>query len=312
MPRRCHLLSRISGIFIGASLLAPLVEAQVARISPGIATGRVEAPTHEESVIRTAYARAAYSTQVGVVSEAALHSFTGTPIDNHVLAEKLHKQEISYTLSNFAVGNVEDILDKKWGDLVTVPQPPDKVLQFHHQTPTISDVGLLAMHWDYTSANWTDTDLTDPETSRRVAALPLREIIRLGGALWTEPDVIYTRYATYNGTVSFDGLTISYRSTAFFGKNSKGQEKVAIQDNVGGGGDLDYAVEQSFYPVGLLRTRMREIPAIQEWLNLNQSYGPKCVPGLGELCCTGSKCSVSGADLQNELSIPLRSSAESN
>jgi hypothetical protein len=94
--------------------------------------------TREENLVRTVYAQLSYITQVKVVGDAAVASYTqGTVINQTTLNQQLSSANITFTLSDFRTGPLSDIASEKWIDIVTQPTPPERFSPFRfHPRPS--------------------------------------------------------------------------------------------------------------------------------------------------------------------------------
>ena len=117
---------------------------------------------------------------------------------------------------------------------------------------------------------------------------------------------IYTRYTTFTVSVTFQGKTSTDRAIVFFGTDAKGHEVFTPQNPVlDFGGSLPSDVKDSFYPKGLMHSRLRDTPVLADWFASQAISASSCTAVKRTLCCSGSRCGISVTDLQEELSTPL-------
>lgn len=99
--------------------------------------------THEETMVRTAYAKFAYAVQQGTIGRLAIEADSrGVP--NHepwfTSDQRLTAAQVDFTLSDFVVGDVQEIVNRKATDLIS---PADgKMLEPTSRNVSYSDQGL--------------------------------------------------------------------------------------------------------------------------------------------------------------------------
>ena len=127
-----------------------------------------------------------------------------------------------------------------------------------------------------------------------------------GSKLFVTPDVVYSRYVAYTATVSFDGQTVGpYQAMALFGKDAKGKTVVSVQD-LGVQGSGVSIPHQQIYPLGLVQTRLREVPAVSTWLTEHSVDASSCSQSdASQLCCSADSCGIPSTQLHKDLSAPL-------
>lgn len=265
-------------------------------------------PAHEETVVRQAYAKVSYLTQVKVITDAALKTYNNAvPVDQQAVQQNLEDANVVFELSDFKTGLIAEVADTKWGDLITVPPAAGQALKVDVSGLDFKDADLPSTTWSYATASWVavppGVTTSDPGTAQ-VLAMPLHTLMDMGAKLWVTPDAVWTRYANYSVVVHFKGQSIGpYRAMFFFG-TSKGQEVVAAQDLLTDDQALYYVLQQPIYPTGLLRTTLRSGVA-GRWLDDNKLPAGRCHPGKHEVCCVESQCGIADADLESELAAPL-------
>lgn len=265
-------------------------------------------PSHEETVVRTAYAKLAYLTQVGVIGHAAIKQHDGATFSASTLAQALKDQEVSFQISDVKVGNVSEIASVPWGDLVSPPGSFGHVLSIRHGNQTYSDNAASSEHWMYGAAEWQTPPSLPAVSVAAMLAMPCKTVIALGAGLWITPDIVYERYAAFTVTATFQGETVGpYKAIFFFGSDAEGREAVSPQDQISDAQALYDVISHPLYPSGLLRTHLRETKVVSDWLKATRNTSPSCAAGTGNLCCDGLKCGVADLDVANELAKPLPS-----
>ncbi len=270
--------------------------------------------SHEESVVRAAYAKLSYLTQVTVIGNAAMKSYkTTSALDSVKLNQQLSDVEVRFDLEDFKVGDVSEIANMKWGELISPPpQPPGEILAIESGSQTFQDRDRLQSEWKTGRPRWIPADQIPAVAMATVLALTVQQHMQISGKQWTYPDVVYYRFASFSATVTFRGKSVGpYQAAFFFGRNAKGQGIVAPQDNITDGNALFLALTESIYPKGLLETHLLKTPVVSDWIGSSQVFGQNCSTGKQELCClSAGKCGVSHDDWQRALATPLNSAKE--
>jgi hypothetical protein len=222
--------------------------------------------THEETVVRAAYARLSYAARTGVLlryaEDARLgHDETAADLKNEM------DSELAFQFHSFNVGNLSDIADTRWDALVSKPQLDLIAVVFGYQkvpmkvgaSDPFSEMSFVTASWQ----RWEeyDADWSTP-VSRAIADLP-----RDTG----KPQVLYSRYAAYSVTATLAGRQRTHQAIFLFGRNPDGSEAAYFIDHILGMGALDTGMQRSLYPQPLLETYMRELfsaPDCIDWVLL--------------------------------------------
>jgi len=261
--------------------------------------------SREENIVRTIYAQLAYIMQVKVVGDAAVASYTqGTAIDQTTLNQQLAAANISFTLSDFRTGHVSDIASEKWVDIDTQPTPSREVLSVQVTTQTFADRGLPTADWVMAKAKWMPGETLPPAAKELLDARSVKTELEMFGKDFT-PAVVFSTYAAYTVTVTYQNQTSVYNAIYLFGKNAKGDAVISPQDQLTTFNPPAFSPSHSFYPNGLLTSHLRETPVLSQWLDAQKISSNSCVAGKAQLCCYGDRCGVSTEDLHTILATPI-------
>lgn len=260
--------------------------------------------THEETMVRTAYAKFAYLSEQRVVGDLAIESGNARiPVAKDGIGltpdQRLAAAQISFTLSDFAVGNVRDILDRKALDLIS-PAVGEMLTTNGEQGFSYSE-GTLDAPWICLEVQWSPAHPLAPEA----------QDIKLGDLYQLEwhqqrPATLWQRYASYSVTVTYRGKSRGpYRALFIFGHDAEGNEVIEPEDATNNG--LVLALRDHPFPDAFVLTRLRNNPLVANWVAAKQMSGPACSTGSGDVCCdlTQLKCGPGRVDVANGLAKPL-------
>jgi hypothetical protein len=271
----------------------------LASLSPAVAQ-----MTHEETMVRTAYAKFAYSVQQGVIGRLAVEADNrGVPKREPSLTsdQRLAAAQVDFTLSDFVIGDVRDIVNRKAVDLIS-PASGEMLDTSGESGANYSDQGL-ATRWQSFELHW------KPAHPLPAAAQTIT-ISEWYALQWREqwPSALWQRYASYSVKVIYQGKTVGpYKALFLFGRNAQGDEEIAPMDGTTNAASLGTALTLHLFPDAFVLTRLRNIPVVASWLNANQMLDASCPAGKADVCCdlTKLKCGPGHVDLVNALSRPL-------
>jgi hypothetical protein len=255
--------------------------------------------THEETMVRTAYARLSYAARTGVLLRYAEDARVGREEAAADLKNEMDSQ-LAFQFRSFGVGNLTDIADTRWDALVSKPQQDLIAVVFGYEKVPMK-VGSInpSSEMSFVTASWQrweeyDADWSTP-VKRAIAELP-----RDTG----KPEVLYSRYAAYSVTVTLAGRQRTYQAIFLFGRNPDGSEAIYFIDHVLGMGVLDTAMQRSLYPQPLLETYMRELPGIAQWIS---SAGVPSNATANDIDCNRitDVCGIPKPLLEKSLSVPI-------
>ena len=111
--------------------------------------------SHEESVVRTTYARLAFAVQVEEIylltNEATNNKRT---VDRAEFATRLKDAALQFELSDFKVGELSQISQVKYSDLVTKPEGGE-ALSIHAGTWNLASDKPMETHSSIATVRWT-------------------------------------------------------------------------------------------------------------------------------------------------------------
>lgn len=264
--------------------------------------------SHEETMVRTAYAKFAYAVQQGVIGRLAVEGVQpNLEVRDPLLTsdQRLKNAEVDFTLTDFVIGDVNDIMSQKAIDLVSLPSN-EQLDTSGESGASYADEGV-ATRWESFELHWVPAHKFPPEvqnlTIAQVYALDWRK--QWPGALWQ-------RYASYSVGVTYQKKTVHYKALFLFGHDAKGNEMIAPQDAVTNAGALGLTLTYHLFPAAFATTRLRKVPAVANWLNATQMSDASCSVGKGDICCDliRLKCGPGHVDLVDALSKPLPTRAE--
>jgi hypothetical protein len=154
------------------------------------------------------------------------------------------------------------------------------------------------------TAKWIPGEAISPAAKAQLYPLSVKETLALLGKSFMT-DVVYSTYAAYTVTVTFQNQSSTYKAAYFFGKNATGDEKAYPADMLTSFNPPEFSSSHTFYPNGLLTSHLRETPVLSQWLDAQKISHSSCVAGKAQLCCYGDRCGVSAEDLHTILATPI-------
>jgi len=260
--------------------------------------------THEETMVRTSYARFAYAVQQGAIGKLALDAKsnrTAPEYSGMTSAERLANSRVTFTLSDFKIGNMRDIMDRRITDFIT--QPDKENLASSLTEMSYTEPGLSS-RWSWFELTWQEAPAPPPPAG---ANMTFTEVYPLLGNK-VPPDLAWQRYASYTVTVSFEGQSRGpYKALFIFGHDAKGNEVLEPHDLTTDSSGLVYSLHQALFPEPLLLGTLRTYPVVAKWLFENQMPDSACSPGRRDICCdlVKLKCGPGRTDEATLLSQPL-------
>jgi hypothetical protein len=244
-----------------------------------------QSPTHAETVVRQTYAKLAYAVNLG-----SIHSALQDPhLTRPALEAQIVKEGLQFQLSNFSSGRIIDIGQRKYNELVTKPDGSDtlsistgNITYTEHDGADVLDATAKVLGWKpghQSVENW------DMPASTVFAQMKSQ----------------YSRYATYKVTVVYQGRSRTANAMFLFGAD------VLAIDPVTGNSALSSVAKSTIYPATLLKTNLRAMPVVADWLRSHQSFDETCTPGKEDVCCDPStlQCGVASQDVNSSLSKPI-------
>jgi hypothetical protein len=271
---------------------------------------QAQSMSHEEEVVRNAYARFSFVCSLRPITQVAVPQLGGLKIDSLKLDAQVQQATPSYVLSDFKVGPISEIANDPWRDFVTPPSQNGEILQSGEGDQSYSDNGNVS-RWKTAEVEWTPSPYLSPEAENTILNKTVVEIIKIASPQWQNPKdplVNYTRYAAFTVDVTLAGKSSGpHKAIFFFGTDAKGKEYVGTNDVISGPSPLDiYANKPSLVePSGLLLGKFREAPAVANWLRANIMSDPSCSESGQTMCCMHGRCGISSAAFNRDLSTPL-------
>jgi len=248
--------------------------------------------SHEETIVRTAYAKLSYAVDLETVYQAASHANDLTD-----LADRVSRQALKFQISNFTVGQISDIATENF--MRRFPEHAGDgqgVIHTQLHKHNYTENGGPAVSMETLGAKW-----GAPPSSRGATSVlmdyTVSEWIPILQAELGVPHLV--SYCMYTVTVSFDGRSRTYPAAFFFDKDGN----AAADDTVvgGDGNNLQYFLQHPVYPKVLLApTVIAAKPAVRAYLAASQENRPSCKSG--DACCDTEtmQCGVLASDIAAE------------
>jgi len=230
-------------------------------------------------MVRSAYAKFAYAAQQRAISDLA-NEADGAPASKKYAGltsdQRLADAQVNFTLQDFVVGDVRDILKRKAFDLIS-PAVGEELSSFLYEH-NFDDHGLET-HSYALDLGWGHAHVLSPTALE----MTLGELLQAEYKVMPEPS--WQRYAAYSVTVSYHGKSRGpYKAMFVFGRDDKGREVIQPEDETTSTSGLAYALSKPLFPDTLVLTHLRTFPVVSDWLNANQIPG-SCSAGVGDVCC---------------------------
>ena len=152
---------------------------------------------------------------------------------------------------------------------------------------------------------WAASKSVPPDVEKQILSLSVSEAIKKFTPDLFDAQATYTRYAAFTVNATFQGKSTGpHKAIFFFGKDSDGNDVVTPNDLISGTSAMWSALKNSYYPTGLLQSRLRGTPAVNDWVRANEVPAESCSTKAGDVCCSRGKCGLSQADVNRDLSTP--------
>lgn len=250
--------------------------------------------THEETVVRTAYAKLSYAVDLETAMRAVRHN---PKITYAQLTQEVAKESLTFHLSNFSVADIASVLDQKYSKVFHDIRDGGNVIDIASVAETFTeekDGVKTETRMDVALPRWSHGPLGPVPDSTVAEMLPAMERESGISALM--------RYCTYEVTVDFEGRSRTYQAQFYFGPEGQGEAIPGDMVVALGGGTLQELLVKPVYPEVILKTATYgRNPALREFLGVNQRSNATCRPR--EACCDLSalQCGVNSADLKGGL-----------
>jgi hypothetical protein len=241
----------------------------------------------EETLVRNAYAKFAFAVDLDPITQLALQ------------AQGMHtsgpqNSKVTFRLSDFTVGNISDINNRKVLDVIS--PPGSEVLQAQGHNYALGG-GPNPIGWNTFQPRWIPGEEPEPEkTNWTVGHLHKME--------WQ--DVKWQRYAVYTVLVSYGGKTEGpYRAMFSFGLDANGRNIVMSEDSNVDSTALATVLGVDLFPKAFVQTRMRSEEVVKTWLQEREDPTSTC--SNDKVCCdlVQLQCSFSKDDIAAWIAKPL-------
>ncbi len=252
--------------------------------------------SHEETVVRTAYARLTYAAQLRIVALDAMNVSGAThSISNDELQERIKELVPHFEIDNVVVGNLSAIAGEPWENFVTKPDGDLIQITSSGVAPTFTTPNGVTKKWMfYVMTGWTSHAF-----DRNWEGITVAKFVSQSSKPNGE---IYDRYVSYRVQATLSGRGRLYNAMFLFGKDSKGKEAIHRIDHIVGMGSLDLVSNQSLYPEAILETYYRELPEIADWIRANTVSNET---KNRDIYCSPSGCGLPSNWVNKSLTIPI-------
>src|SRR5262249_45093526 len=215
--------------------------------------------SYEESIVRATYGRLTYAAQVGTIMQIA-NQVLASPgsVDWPEFSRRMNEGEITFELSNMRIGQMSEIANVPYAELVTKPDAQDIIVLAH---------GI----WGYAGNRKTmSSAIATPSWSQLRSIptgnwnVPFETAFQVAENSGAQDPGRYQRFATFAFLVLWHGPPRRYHALFAFGWDEKATDHILAVDAVTRG--LQSYVQASVYPVFLLDAQMRSIPFVAQWL----------------------------------------------
>jgi hypothetical protein len=215
--------------------------------------------SHEEAVVRQAYAKLAYAADVNSVQQVIDSYDAPDQINIGEAMQKIAERKLHFELSDFKTGNIEDIKGY-YDDYVAEPDGSD-VLAVSQDTFTIEENKVVTTCIT-ANVRWTNGDRTVAHAWKVPAVNWLSRQV---------DGVTYQRYASYRVILKFQGRERDYRALAVFAPPEKNKpEEILFVDLITGNSPLTFFAKRQTDVSPNKLTHNRTNPIVEEWLRKNQ------------------------------------------
>jgi hypothetical protein len=259
--------------------------------------------SHDEIVVRMAYARLGYASQLAAIGELGTRAWGQKPVDHETVSKRLADTKVTFELSDFTFGNINEVINKQIADVLS--PPAQQILQVDFFTSSIQEEQQPVSQFLAARITWT----SGAQTTDTLENMSVGDITKLAQPSLPPLNQRFSRYAAYSVTASYQGNVIGpYKAIFFFGKDAKGNDTFQPNDNMLSPGTLSMAMGNVLYPKTFLKTSMRRVPLISEWLQSTQMAGQSCSTWQTDnVCCDLAtlKCGIATDVLRDEMAKPL-------
>ena len=247
--------------------------------------------THEEEVVRTTYAKLSFADEIGIIIGAMGKNPDKWRMPESSLDKSLNSR-LDFQLSSFKVGEVKEIEGRITAEISGLPkEKTDQILDvvpstFNYHVDKEEGTWTL-----YARIRWKEAGF-DPRGGGNF--WPMAEILKL-----PEMGGIFTRYATYTVTLTFESKSITYHTVALFETKPDGSENVHFMDVNVGTPMLDLLARSTIFPTPFTKSHLRDVPVVRRWLNANVQSCSGRNKKQGDVCCdpASGRCGLEQQEL---------------
>jgi hypothetical protein len=271
---------------------------------------RAQSMSHEEEVVRNAYAKLSFMCELVPLTKAAFdtnpHTGGDGPrrYDQAALDTAIVATCPVFSLSAFSTGPISDIASEPLSQFVTLPTTHDQVLDVKLQPTSYNYFGNKT-EWVATKIFWENSSATGYPFDQ---GLTVSAALQKKLTLWTDqPGTTFDRYAAYTIDATLQSQSTGpHRAIFFFGHDANGKQVVAPNDPISGPGILFNVLDVPSYPAAFLTTNIRDVPVVATWVRSHEMPVAACSTAANRaICCAGGRCGISQADLNRDLAMPL-------
>jgi hypothetical protein len=263
--------------------------------------------SHEEEVVRNAYAKLSFMCELVVVTDAAF-DIKNNRIGSNIADLNTLVAEFCpvFSLSAFQIGPIADIADEPLSRFITLPTQHDQVIRVTQRAMSYNFSGNNT-EWAGAEFRWADI------TQSGFNGYPYAEDFTVAKAMaqkqleWSDQkNPVLTRYAAYTVTATLQGRsTAPHRAVFFFGHDGSGKEVVNPEDPIDDTGSVYHIQDVRAYPGAFLSSDVRDVPVVAAWVRSHEMPSASCSAVARTLCCSEGRCGISQTDLNRDLSTPL-------
>lgn len=242
-------------------------------VTPVIALAQM---SHEETVVRAAYAKLSFASEQVAVAQLAMEAtgletpkaLVGVPSD-----QRMADTQLQITLSDFVVGNVSDIVNRKAIDLIN-PATTEQLYIHEGYHSYVAD--KQEYQWYEPQPRW----IPAPQIPAEMANVTFGEFL---DSQWAQKQP-WTKYASYTVVATFQGKNMGPHKALFlFGQDAKGAEMVEPEDGIVDAVGLARAMSKHLLADALVSSRLRDVPLVKTWVSAKQQ-SLNCSEEQG-VCC---------------------------
>ncbi len=255
--------------------------------------------SHEETMVRTAYARLTYAVQLQIVAQDAMNAPGSARHNKALLQTQLKELTPRFEIDDVMSGNLSTIGNEFWENFITKPNGDVIHITASGVVSTFTTPsGITKKSMFYARASWSarvfETSWDGATVARAVSELSVTDGVPNG--------VVYDHYTSYRVLATLQGRNRSYNAMFLFGKDPKGNESIFKVDHIVGMGALDTVTNQSLYPEVLLETVYRELPEVADWIAANTTSN---TTKTRDAYCTPEGCSLPAEWVNKSFTFPI-------